>query len=109
ATDPDRSPFDERGDLPEPGPPGVVTVVPVEDAPPTALGVELRDGRIGVFLPPLTHFEDAVALLAVVEAAVVEAGHPVVIEGYPPPGDPRQQVLVVTPDPGVIEVNLHPA
>ena len=45
-----------------------------DDAPPTALGVELRDGRVHVFLPPLTHLEDAVELLAVVEAEVVAAG-----------------------------------
>ncbi len=113
--EPERSPFEEVDDLPrpEPGPttttPGGVTVVPVSEAPPTALGVEWRDGRIGVFLPPLTHFEDAVELLAVVEAAVVEAGLPVVLEGYPPPRDARNRTLVVTPDPGVIEVNLHPA
>jgi uncharacterized protein (DUF2126 family)/transglutaminase-like putative cysteine protease len=110
--DPDRSPFEERAPLPPAVGPGAVApalLVPVEDAPPTALAVEVRDGRLSLFLPPLTHFEDAVELLGVVEDEVVALGRPVVIEGYPPPRDPRNRTLVVTPDPGVIEVNLQPA
>ena len=46
---------------------------------------------------------------AIVEAAAADLGVPVVLEGYPPPRDPRHRQLVVTPDPGVIEVNVHPA
>ncbi|HEY6532329.1 MAG TPA: transglutaminase family protein, partial [Acidimicrobiales bacterium] len=88
---------------------GVAVVVPLEGAPPTALAVEVRDGVLCVFLPPLTHFEDAVELLGIVEAAAVDLGQPVLIEGYPPPSDPRHRSIVVAPDPGVIEVNLQPA
>ena len=81
------------------------------DATPvrTALAVEVRDGRICVFMPPLDRLQDYLELLAVVEATAAELGMPVQIEGYTPPSDPRVNVIKVTPDPGVIEVNIHPA
>jgi uncharacterized protein (DUF2126 family) len=75
----------------------------------TALCVEVRNGRLCVFLPPLTAAEGFVALLAAIEAAASASGLPVVIEGYEPPRDARLHKLAVTPDPGVIEVNVHPA
>jgi len=75
----------------------------------TALCVEPRDGRLYVFLPPLTHLEDFVALLSAIETACRETGIAVVLEGYPAPEDPRLKSLQITPDPGVIEVNVHPA
>jgi uncharacterized protein (DUF2126 family)/transglutaminase-like putative cysteine protease len=84
-------------------------VTPVEDAPTTALAVEARDGHVFVFLPPLEEFTPAVELLAVIEAVALEVGVPVVLEGYSLPGDPRTRTLTVTPDPGVIEVNVQPA
>jgi uncharacterized protein (DUF2126 family)/transglutaminase-like putative cysteine protease len=68
-----------------------------------------RSGLLHVFMPPLTHLEDYLALVAAVEATAAEQGVKVVLEGYPPPRDARLKVLQVTPDPGVIEVNIHPA
>lgn len=71
--------------------------------------MEDRRGILYVFMPPLTALEDYLALLAEVEATAAELGVKIVLEGYPPPRDPRLKLLQVTPDPGVIEVNIHPA
>ncbi len=75
----------------------------------TALTVQARGGHVYVFMPPLMRLEDYLALLAAVEATASAKGHPIAIEGYTPPRDHRIRVLNVTPDPGVIEVNIHPA
>ncbi|WP_174509225.1 DUF2126 domain-containing protein [Klebsiella oxytoca] len=75
----------------------------------TALCLEPREGKLHLFLPPVTHLENYVALIHAVEATASTLQLPVVIEGYEPPKDPRLQKLLLTPDPGVIEVNIHPA
>lgn len=91
----------------------------------TALCVEVRDPRradgpaaekvgsasgvLYVFMPPLARLEDYLDLVAAIEATAAKLAMKIVMEGYPPPRDPRLKVLAVTPDPGVIEVNIHPA
>lgn len=80
-----------------------------ESVPHTALCVEPRDGRLWVFLPPLTHLEHWIELIAALEATAKTCDLPIDIEGYEPPVDIRLRKLAVTPDPGVIEVNIHPA
>lgn len=75
----------------------------------TALCVEQRDGHLHVFLPPLVKLENYLDLINAIEAAAVELGVKIILEGYEPPHDPRLQRIQVTPDPGVIEVNIHPS
>ncbi len=83
--------------------------VPVGVAVRTALAVEPRDGVLCVFMPPVERVDEYLNLISVLEEAAAEIGQPLHVEGYEPPYDPRLSVIKVTPDPGVIEVNVQPA
>ncbi|MEJ6120616.1 transglutaminase family protein [Vibrio sp. 2-Bac 85] len=75
----------------------------------TAMALEVRDGRLYIFMPPTSHFEHYLGLLTAIEGVAKALSMPVVIEGYNPPKDSRVEKYAVTPDPGVIEVNIHPS
>ncbi|MEI5674466.1 MULTISPECIES: transglutaminase family protein [unclassified Nocardioides] len=100
-------PAPERSTPLEPKVP-VVTMTSPEGVATTAIAFEAREGHVHVFLPPTERLEDYADLLRLVEVATRRVGCPVVLEGYGPPADPRLTQLVVTPDPGVIEVNVQP-
>lgn len=74
----------------------------------TAFCAEPREGRLYLFMPPLARLEDYLELVAAIEDTAASLGCPVVLEGYEPPRDARLINFRVTPDPGVIEVNIHP-
>ncbi len=93
-----------HGVLPAPS----TEVVDRHEALPTAVSFEVRKGHLCVFLPPVERLEHAVQLVGLIERVAVELDQPVIIEGYAVPRDPRVTSLAITPDPGVIEVNIHP-
>jgi len=75
----------------------------------TSMCAEPRNGVLYIFMPPARELEHYVELVAAVEAAAEALNQPVILEGYEPPNDPRISNFRVTPDPGVIEVNIHPS
>jgi len=108
---PERSPEDQRDPLPS-----FEDLSPAKSEAPrwdstvrTALCAEVRGGTLHLFLPPLSYAEHALALLAAIERVAEAKNVAVVLEGYPLPPDLRLQHFSVTPDPGVIEVNIQPA
>ena len=75
----------------------------------TALCAEAREGRLYLFMPPLERLEDYLELVSAIEASAQALHCPILLEGYEPPADPRLSNLRITPDPGVIEVNVQPS
>ena len=94
----------------KPGTPeaGAAGIEDPETAPRTAMVAEVRGGLLYIFLPPTEALEHFVDLIARVEIAATKIGCAVVVEGYGPPPDPRLKSMTITPDPGVIEVNIAP-
>ena len=74
----------------------------------TSMCAEVRQGKLYLFMPPVAQLEDYLEVVAAIEATAEQMKLPVILEGYEPPRDPRITVLRVTPDPGVIEVNVQP-
>ena len=74
-----------------------------------ALSVEVREGKLFVFLPPVDYFEHYLDLIASVELAADRLNLKIIVEGYTPPSDSRLDKMMVTPDPGVVEVNVKPS
>jgi uncharacterized protein (DUF2126 family)/transglutaminase-like putative cysteine protease len=74
-----------------------------------SLCVQAREGRLHVFLPYASRLADYLDLVAAIEDTCLYLHKPVWLEGYAPPSDPRLRSFSVTPDPGVLEVNLPPA
>ena len=98
----DLQPAADRGKPPEKGESATWVARP-------ALCLEPRDGKLFIFMPPAEYLADYLDLVAAIEDTAAHLNMPVMLEGYAPPFDPRIRVLKVTPDPGVIEVNIPPA
>jgi uncharacterized protein (DUF2126 family) len=75
----------------------------------TAMCAEARNGVLYIFMPPTSRLEDYLELVAAIETTAASLSQPIVLEGYEPPRDPRLNQFRITPDPGVVEVNIHPA
>jgi len=75
----------------------------------SAMCAQSRDGVLYIFMPPTETLEDYLELVSAIEVVASAQSCPVVLEGYEPPSDPRLNSFRVTPDPGVIEVNIHPS
>lgn len=75
----------------------------------TAMCAEVRDQKLYLFLPPLATAEMFLDLVTSIEATAKALNIPVILEGYDAPNDNRLESLKITPDPGVIEINVHPA
>jgi uncharacterized protein (DUF2126 family)/transglutaminase-like putative cysteine protease len=108
----ERDPMEPREDLADLDGEGRAKADEEAGKPPpvrTAMSIEVRDGVLCAFMPPVERLEDYLELISAIEATAEELQLQVHVEGYAPPFDPRVEVIKVTPDPGVIEINVQPA
>ena len=113
----ERSPFDERAQLPDfrglvrERLSGAIAQPSARDASPprTAVCVQARAGKLYVFLPPFSHAEHYLEVVAAVEAAAEATEQQPIFEGYEPPDDFRLRRFALEPDPGVLRVELPDA
>lgn len=95
--------------LPETGEPEKKKPINSDRVFKTSLVAEVREGKLFVFFPPVSFIEHYLDLVAAVERTAQKLNIPILIEGYDPPSDKRIEKMMITPDPGVIEVNIQPA
>jgi uncharacterized protein (DUF2126 family)/transglutaminase-like putative cysteine protease len=105
-----RRPDDDQPRAHERSPKSEVRSLKSEVSPPpkTALCIEPRGEHLWIFLPPLAKFSEFCALAQAIDRAAAATGIECALEGYPPPPSPEMLRFAVTPDPGVLEVNLPP-
>jgi len=99
----------EKDPVSDPLPPLSSTAETATELIRPSLCMQAREGRLHVFLPYASKLADYLDLVAAVEDTCEYLHQPVWVEGYTPPSDPRLRSFSVTPDPGVLEVNLPPA
>ena len=94
---------------PDPLPPLSSTAETATELIRPSLCVQVRENRLHVFLPYTAVLADYLDILAAVEDTCAYLKQPVWLEGYTAASDPRLRCFSLTPDPGVLEVNLPPA
>jgi uncharacterized protein (DUF2126 family) len=75
----------------------------------TALSTQVRQGHLYVFLPPLQLLEDFISLVAAIESTASGARRARAARRLCATRRSAPRAFAITPDPGVIEVNIHPA
>ncbi|MEM7648258.1 MAG: transglutaminase family protein, partial [Cyanobacteria bacterium P01_A01_bin.70] len=84
------------------------TPLAADDSIRLALVVSVEDSRLQVFLPPIAAARSFADVITAIEATAEVLDQPVQLTGYGPPSNQGIEGFRLTPDPGVLEVNIHP-